>query len=163
MARDLDTPQGDFMFSIFLFVTHLVFALYMLGTIWFIQLIHYPTLFFLPYDSKPNPILFYQGRAGIAVILPMILELASIVILMFIPFPNFFTVLVLLILSILIWISTFTIQLPVQNLLKKEKNEDHIKRLISTNWFRTGLWSLKAIYLFFVLWTLLSESFIVIS
>lgn len=151
------------MFSIFLFVIHLIFALYMLGSIWFIQLIHYPALLFLHYDAKPNPIHFYHSRAGVAVMAPMVLELASIVILIFIPFPNFFTVLVLLILSILIWISTFTLQLPMQNLLKKEKNEDYIKRLIYTNWFRTGLWSLKAIYIFFVLWNLLSESFIVIS
>lgn len=151
------------MFSIFLFCIHFVFALYMFGVIWFVQIVHYPVFLFLNYDPAHNPYIFQQTRSGIAMVLPMIIELVSVVLLIFIPYPNFFTVLVLLLFSVLIWVSTFTMQVPAHNLLKKEKNEDAIKRLIYTNWFRTGLWSLKAIYLFFLLWDILGESVIVLS
>jgi hypothetical protein len=134
----------------------------MFGVAWFVQLVHYPIFMFLNYDSSKNPFIFHQSRTAIAVMIPMILELVSIMLLVFVPYPNFFAVLVLLILTLLIWLCTFTMQVPAHKILKREKNEDVIKKLIRTNWLRTGLWTLKAIYLFFIIWNVLSDSIVVI-
>ena len=150
------------MLSIFLFLIHVVFSLYLLGVIWFIQIVHYPIFLYLNYDPANNPFIFHHSRTGVAVMTAMALELISAVILIFIPYPNFFSILILLIFTLLIWITTFTIQVPCYNILKKEKNENVIYRLIWTNWLRTALWTLKAIYIFFLLWNLLSETLIVI-
>lgn len=150
------------MFSIFLFTVHLFFSLYMLGVIWFVQLVHYPIFSFLHFDIEKNPFTFHQSRTTIVIMFPMILELASIILLIFIPFPNFFSVLILLLLTLLIWLSTFTMQVPAHKMLKKIKNDSVIKKLINTNWLRTILWTLKGIYLFLMVWTLLRDSVVVV-
>ncbi len=150
------------MLSIFLFLVHIVFSLYLFGVIWFVQVVHYPIFLYLNYDPAHNPFIFHQSRTGIAVMSAMAIELVSVVILMFIPYPNFFAVLILLIFTLLIWITTFMIQVPCYNVLKREKNENVIYRLIWTNWLRTALWTFKAIYIFFLLWNLLSDRLIVI-
>lgn len=151
------------MFSIFIFLIQVVFSLYLLGAIWFIQIVHYPLFIYLKFDSTHNPFSFQHSRSGIALMIAMILELISALILLFIPYPNFLNVLILFIFSVLTWITTLTIQIPSQNLLKNERNENVIFRLIWTNWLRTALWTLKAIYIFFLLWNLLTDTFIIIT
>lgn len=151
------------MYSIFLFVVHVVFSLYFLGLIWFVQLVHYPIFLFLDYKASENPYIFQRSRTGIVVIPPMIFELVSVALLIFLPYPNFNVVLTLLILTLLIWITTFTVQVPCHNLLKKEINKDVIARLIWTNWIRTGLWTVKAVYIFFVLWSLFEQTLVIVT
>ncbi len=151
-----------FVFSIFLFSVHLFLSLYMLGVIWFVQMIHYPMFLHFSCNESVNPFAHHQSKAT-SLALPMILELVSIALLAFMPYPNFMSVLILLVLTLLIWLSTFTLQVPAHKALKNEKSEQVIHRLIWTNWFRTGLWSLKAIYLFFLVWNLLRFTLISIS
>ncbi|MCH9632490.1 MAG: hypothetical protein S4CHLAM6_08260 [Chlamydiae bacterium] len=151
------------MFSIFLLLVHITFSLYLFGVIWFVQLVHYPIFLFLNYDSNHNPFVFHQARSSIVVLPAMALELVSIVVLMFIPYPNYIIVTTLLVFTLLIWLATFTMQVPCHKVLKAEKDEKVIRRLIWTNWLRTGLWTLKAVYIFFLLWNLLNDALIVIS
>ena len=44
---------------------------------------------------------------------------------------------------LLIWCSTFFIQLPIHNILSKEKDKKMIKKLVNTNWIRTFLWTFR--------------------
>ena len=55
-----------------------------------------------------------------------------------------------LILVLIIWISTFFIQVPYHNSISKEFNEKLISRLILSNWIRTSLWLVKLIALVFL-------------
>ncbi len=151
------------MFSIFLLLIHITFSLYLFGLIWFVQIVHYPIFLFLNYDSEHNPFIFHQARANVVVLPAMALELVSVVVLMFVPYPNYIIVTTLLVFTLLIWLATFTMQMPCHKVLRSDKDEKAIRRLILTNWLRTGLWTLKAIYIFFLLWNLLSTALIVIS
>ncbi|MGD8293472.1 MAG: hypothetical protein PVF37_17310 [Desulfobacterales bacterium] len=45
---------------------------------------------------------------------------------------------------IIVWISTFVLQVPTHNRLKTGKDQTRIQRLVMTNWIRTMAWSLKA-------------------
>ena len=47
---------------------------------------------------------------------------------------------------ILIFISTFIIQVPFYNKLKLANNRKHIIKLVNTNWIRTFLWIIKSIF-----------------
>jgi hypothetical protein len=46
-------------------------------------------------------------------------------------------------LVIIIWLSTFALQVPIHNNLKAGKDDKRIQRLVATNWIRTAAWSLK--------------------
>ena len=151
------------MFSIFLLLIHIVFSLYLLGVIWFVQLVHYPTFLFLKIENEENPFVFHQARSSLAILPPMSLELVSVILLMFYPYPNYTIVVTLLVFTLLIWLATLTLQWPCIKTLKEEKTEEIVKKLIWTNWLRTALWSLKGLYIFFLLWNLLNETLIVIS
>jgi hypothetical protein len=48
-------------------------------------------------------------------------------------------------LVIIVWLSTFTFQVPIHNQLKRGKNDNRIQRLVATNWIRTVAWSLKTV------------------
>lgn len=45
----------------------------------------------------------------------------------------------------LIWLVTFFIQVPLHNKLSEARDKEAISRLVSSNWIRTSLWSLKSI------------------
>lgn len=49
---------------------------------------------------------------------------------------------------VLIWIWTFTISVPIHQKLHLGKDFGLIKKLVFTNWLRTGLWSMRAVALF---------------
>ena len=55
-------------------------------------------------------------------------------------------------LVVAIWLSTFLVQVPLHNALAAGKDPLLIERLISTNWWRTGLWTLKAILVSGAVW-----------
>ena len=48
-------------------------------------------------------------------------------------------------LVLVVWCSTFTLQVPIHKRLQAGKDKSKIKRLVSTNWIRTIAWSLKAV------------------
>jgi hypothetical protein len=47
---------------------------------------------------------------------------------------------------VIIWLSTFLLQVPIHKKLRSGKEDSHIKRLVATNWIRTIAWSLKAVW-----------------
>lgn len=52
---------------------------------------------------------------------------------------------VILILVVLIWLSTFFIQVPIHQKLLVKKDFFLIEKLNRTNWIRTILWSIKIV------------------
>jgi hypothetical protein len=50
-----------------------------------------------------------------------------------------------IVLVVIIWSSTFLLQVPIHNRLKSGKKEEFIRRLVATNWIRTIAWSLKSL------------------
>jgi hypothetical protein len=135
------TGSVDMLFSI-----HVLATLYMLGLIWFVQLVHYP-LFgrigsedFVGYEAE------HVTRTSRAVVLPMILELASGCTLAFRRPPQIegFEATIGLVLIGAIWGSTFLLQVPAHRKLAKGFDRGVAALLVSTNWIRTLGWTARA-------------------
>ncbi len=130
-----------------LFDIHLLTTLMMAGIIWFVQIVHYP-LFrevgsgkFVAYENQHTtrtgwviaPIMVLELGTGIAVTwlgntaVPDVLEWSGIVLLL------------------IIWGSTFLIQVPCHRALSDRYDPLILHRLITSNWIRTIAWSLRAL------------------
>lgn len=128
-----------------LFLVNACSSIFMAGLIWFVQVVHYPS--FLDVEDS-NFQRFHKNhviRTGFVVIPPMLIELASSALLVFLYTELFLIDSLGLILVILIWISTFMLQAPAHHTLQKQFDRALAVKLIRTNWIRTVLWSLKAL------------------
>lgn len=121
---------------------NLAVTFYMLGLIWIVQLIHYPSFMlvdpsqFAAFHDKHSQALGLL--AGPAMILELILSF-----LLFWREAGLLTAL-LVGLTLALWISTFFLSVPLHNRLASGYSKVLIVRLVQTNWVRTILWSLKA-------------------
>ncbi len=136
-----------------LLILQIFSTLALAGVIWVIQLVQYP---FFSYVEREN---FKSYHAAYTfwitpIVAPlMIVELlASVLLLIFPPeiasykllFFNF-------ILTALVWLSTFFIQVPLHNKLSAGFDENAHLRLVKTNWIRTFIWSAHAVLVLFFL------------
>ena len=129
------------------FIINTAASFYMLGVIWQIQILQYPAFQLIDARSFAKHHAFHTRRISYVVILPMLLELGSSFLLLFMNFEPHNTINIIgFLLVISIWTSTFFIQVPLHEKLKNSEGDlsENIKRLITTNWLRTLLWSLKA-------------------
>ncbi|MBX2877388.1 MAG: hypothetical protein KTR30_35025 [Saprospiraceae bacterium] len=118
----------------------------LLVLIWVVQLVHYPSFQYIDKDQFADFHTHHTRSISIIVLPLMLLELgiAAILVLQ----QGFqWNYLVPLILVLLIWASTFLIQVPDHNRLATGKDLDIAARLVQTNWIRTVLWTFKAIWL----------------
>ena len=131
----------------------------MTGIIWFVQIVHYPLFLKVPADGF---LLYEQAhtlRTGFVVAPLMLAELGTAIALIVLSVasgeqqtiglnPLHLTSFGLL---VLIWASTFLIQVPLHNLLTQSPEVRAMKLLVSTNWIRTLLWSIRLGLLAFLL------------
>jgi hypothetical protein len=113
--------------------------------IWIIQILHYPSFYFVEKNRFKDFCHFHGQRISIIVIPLMISEL----IISILDFR-----LHIFILVVMIWASTFCIQVPCHQTLGLGYDEKIIKRLVRTNWIRTILWSLKLLILLNALYSI---------
>ena len=131
----------------FIFLSNLVLSFIAVGLIWTIQLVHYPSMKYIPKDRFSEYHNFHSIRISILAIPLMFAELVTSIILLYQNLNNAIQTIVLvnLILVLLIWLSTFLIQVPLHNALSKEKNIEKLSKLIFSNWIRTILWTARSI------------------
>ncbi len=131
----------------FIFLFNLVLSFIALGLIWTIQLVHYPSMKYIPKDRFPEYHNFHSIRISILAIPLMFAELFTSIILLYQNLNNAIQTIFIvnLILVLLIWLSTFLIQVPLHNVLSKEKNTEKLSKLIFSNWIRTILWTARSI------------------
>jgi hypothetical protein len=134
-------------------LVHLFSTLFMTGVIWFAQAVHYPLLgrvgkeAFVEYEKENT------RRTGWVVIPTMAVELITALLLLWrqpaglLPFYAWLNAALLAV----IWVSTFTLQGPYQNLLAKKFAPAVWRSLVRTNWIRTAAWTARGILLLFVL------------
>ena len=138
-----------------LFLAHLGSSLYMVGLIWFVQVVHYPLFAhvgsqgFPPYEQRHTALTTW------VVAPPMLIEAATAVILIwFRPMSvapwSLWTGLGLLGVC---WLSTAFIQVPCHELLSKVFDPIVHQRLVSTNWLRTAAWSLHGGLVLWMAWS----------
>ena len=131
----------------FIFLSNLVLSFIAVGLIWTIQLVHYPSMKYIPKDRFPEYHNFHSIRISILAIPLMFAELFTSTILLYQNLNNAIQTIFLvnLILVLLIWLSTFLIQVPLHNALSKKKNIEKLSKLIFSNWIRTILWTARSI------------------
>ncbi len=125
-----------------LLTLELTTSLLLTGLIWTVQIVHYPSFIFVDLQRYRALHEFHQRRISFMVIPLMILELLSTILLTVAQAPGAW---IRLLLTVLIWLSTFFLSVPLHERLLKSHNQEDVQRLVITNWPRTLLWTLKSI------------------
>jgi len=136
-----------------LLLAHAAATLFMVGVIWFVQLVHY-SLFarvgrpgFAAYSGS------HTRLTGLVVGPPMLLEAATAVALVVWSPPGVSVPLVWagLILVAGIWLSTAFLQSPRHTTLGRGFDPSAHRFLVTSNWLRTVLWSLRGLVVLCIL------------
>ena len=122
---------------------HLFATFAMTGIIWFVQIVHYPMLARLPYEDFAEIEREHCDRTGFVVAPPMLVEAFTLVWLLLRGFDSPLFLFTAALLGV-VWISTFTLQVPAHRALLLGWNETAHRRLVLTNWIRTAGWTLRA-------------------
>ena len=131
-------------------VFHLALCSYMMGLCWLVQRVHYPSFLHLTDEQGKQHAFSHVAPTKWITAPPMIAELASAIYLVY-SYQNLFWGFNLLAVLV-IWASTFGLQVPAHNRLAQNWEEKTIRSLINTNWIRTILWSARTItLLYFIL------------
>ncbi|TGM73506.1 hypothetical protein EHQ96_00995 [Leptospira levettii] len=121
----------------------------MVAVIWIIQILHYPTFFYINESDFSKFHEFHSSRITWIVAPLMFLELVSASFLWYLEMNSIFYRLNL-VLAIFVWFVTFFVSVPIHNQLLKGKDLNQIKRLVFTNWIRTGVWTFRFGLCFFL-------------
>ncbi len=116
----------------------------LLVLIWLVQVIIYPGLFRIPSKEFVDYHSWYTIRIT-AIVLPLMIgEVMITAGWLILDKVTIFSA-VAAIFVVLIWISTFMLQVPIHKQLQAGKDKTLISQLVKTNWIRTFAWSMKAI------------------
>ena len=125
-----------------LFFLNVISAFLLTGVIWTIQIVHYPSFHYIDKISFTNFHHFHERRISIIVMPLMLIELTTSTVLYINNMSSIVFALNLLIV-VLIWCSTFFVQVPIHSILSMKKDKKLIEKLVNTNWIRTFLWSMR--------------------
>jgi hypothetical protein len=130
-----------------IFLLNLVLSFIAVGLIWTIQLVHYPSMRFIPKERFVEYHNFHSIRISFLAMPLMLTELGTSLMLFYQNYDNAIQTIffINLFIVVLIWLSTFLIQVPLHNALSKEKQSEKLSKLICTNWIRTILWTARSI------------------
>lgn len=126
---------------------NLASTLYLLGLIWCIQIVHYPLMNHVGSDRFREFHRQHGIRISFVVVAPMLVELVSAAALaVWVPKGVEPELPVIgLALVVVIWLSTFAIQVPAHRRLALGFDSMAHRRLVTSNWLRTAGWSLRAV------------------
>lgn len=132
-------------------------TLVMTGVIWVIQLVQYP--FFSEVNAENFPKYHAAHTFWITPIVApaMLVELFTSILLVFFPPAGIDHKLLWfgLILTGIVWASTFFLQIPLHNKLALGFDPNAHTALVSTNWIRTAAWSLRGVLVIYLAWKLI--------
>ena len=122
----------------------------MTGLIWMVQQVHYPSFHFVGADNFEAFQHHHVTSIDKIVIPVMVAEITSSFGLAWIDgwfslnAAGFYMV-------ILIWVATGLFSVPAHSIIEKGKDDSAITKLVTTNWIRTILWTLKSALSFYLL------------
>jgi hypothetical protein len=134
-----------------IFLANLAATLYLVGLIWFVQVVHYPLFNLVSSKNFRTYEREHSQRTSWVVVVPMLIELGTAFFLLFLRPPEipFWQIGVGVILVLIVWGSTFLLQVPQHNILGRGFDPTAHALLVSTNWLRTAAWSARGLL---VLW-----------
>lgn len=112
--------------------------------IWMVQVIIYPGLF----RVSPKEFVSYHSWYALritAIVLPLMISEVILTVGWLILEPVTIYSAFAATFVFFIWLSTFTLQVPIHKQLQSGKDIMLIRRLVNSNWIRTFAWSMKAV------------------
>ena len=121
-------------------------TLFMVGLIWFVQIVHYPLYANVGREQFPEYERLHNQLTTWVVGPAMLLEVITAAILLKFPLRDsaslaWFGAGLLAV----IWITTATLSIPAHNALISEFSMTQYHKLVSTNWIRTVGWSMRGV------------------
>lgn len=136
------------------FLANIGTTLYLVGVIWLVQLLVYPSMANVGADGYAGYHNLHTARITPVVAPAMIAELLTAIYFVFTPVEkiDYWYFWIGLILVLLIWASTFFVQVPLHDKLIRGFDGDIQNRLVLTNWIRTIAWSLRGALVLWMVW-----------
>lgn len=129
-------------------------TLFMVGVIWFVQLVHYPLLSVVPVESATSVALDHQRRTGWVVSLPMVAEgVTTLALLASVPdgvsaaLPWAGAVLWAVVLG-----CTLVLSVPRHARMASRPDATVGRELVVTNWPRTAAWTARGVLVWVMVW-----------
>ena len=132
-------------------LVHVAATVFMVGVIWFVQIVHYPLFGRVGRDGFADYSVAHSRLTGLLVGPPMLVEAATTVALVVRPpqgVSSFLPMLGLLLLAV-VWLSTAFLQSPRHGVLGRGFRSASHRSLVRSNWIRTACWTFRGLL---VLW-----------
>ena len=123
---------------------HLVATVFMVGLIWFVQVVHYPLFDRISGDASIQYAAEHQRRTAWVVGLPMLVEGITTLWLFFDPINGRLLPLLGGLVLLKIHLSTIFLQVPLHKKLSQGYEREVVRKLVATNWIRTIGWTVRA-------------------
>ena len=130
---------------------HLALASIMVGVIWVIQLVHYPSFRFTDREKYVSFQIFHMRKISFIVMPVMVLELLSGLLLVLYHSNHESLLRISFILLLIIWLVTALFFAQIHQKLSKGYDETLVRKLVSFNWIRTLLWTIRTIIITYCL------------
>ena len=124
-------------------ILHLTATSVMVGVIWVIQLVHYPSFHFVELKQYNTFQRFHMSRISYVVIPAMLAELFTLILILISMDQIDTLVLASAILLIFIWLMTAVFFSGVHQKLTLGYDQTVVDKLVKLNWGRTLLWTLR--------------------
>jgi len=129
-------------------LTQVFATLFMVGLIWFVQIVHYPLYANVGREQFPEYEALHNRMTTWVVGPAMLVELVTAVMLLKYS-PNASSMLAWMGLGLLIviWGSTAALSVPAHDVLTAGFAEGAYRKLVNTNWIRTVAWTARGVIL----------------
>ena len=124
-------------------IIHLIATSVMVGIIWIIQLVHYPSFHFIELNKYTTFQRFHMSRISYVVIPAMLTELFTLILIIISMDQVDPIILASALLLIVIWLMTAVFFSGVHQKLTLGYDQTVVEKLIKLNWGRTLLWTLR--------------------
>jgi len=140
-----------------LLLGHVLVTWFLVGLIWTIQVVHYPSFALVGRDEFGGFHAAHLPRITSLVMLPMVLELLSAGALVFVAteLAPRWSLWLGLALVVLIWASTALVQVPLHESLGRQFSSEVASQLVFTNWLRTAAWTARGVLGAWWVWRLI--------
>jgi|TARA_B100000123_G_scaffold246648_1_gene203213 hypothetical protein len=128
-------------------ILHLIATSVMVGVIWIIQLVHYPSFHFIELKQYTTFQRFHMSRISYVVIPAMLTELFTLILIIISMDQIDTLVLASAILLIFIWLITAVFFSGVHQKLTLGYDQTVVDKLVKLNWGRTLLWTLRLLFI----------------
>ena len=143
---------------VLILLTNIAATFFMIGIIWFVQMVHYPLYTRINPDAFPNYEVAHVNLITLIVGPVMFLEAITALLLLLSP-PDNVSIWVLvagLMMVAVIWAMTLFVNVPHHNALSYSFDANIHRMLLLTKWVRTVLWSLRGVLMMWVLYRFMS-------